>query len=58
MDFITSLPTYQAHSVIVVIIDRLSKAGHFGRLPLHFLDFQAAEHFSKKSVNSMDFQQI
>lgn len=43
MDFITSLPTYLWHSVIMAIIDRFLEAGHFDTLPFAFSAFLVAE---------------
>lgn len=36
MDFITHLPKVQGHTVDIVVVDRLSKYGHFCALPSHF----------------------
>lgn len=47
MDFITHLPAYNGHTVIMVVIDRFSKPAHFGILPATFLAYQVAELFSK-----------
>lgn len=47
MDFITHLPVYTGHTVIMVVIDRFSKAAHFGTLPTTFSASQATELFSK-----------
>lgn len=46
MDFIVSLPANQGHSVILVVIDRFSKAAHFGSLPTHFSAYKTAELFT------------
>lgn len=32
--------------IIMVVVDRFSKAGHFGTLPSNFSDFKAAKHFT------------
>jgi len=47
LDFITSLPSFQNHTVILVIVDRLSKVAHFGMLPTHFTATKVAELFTK-----------
>jgi len=49
MDFITSLPPTQGYSVIVVVIDRLTKFAHF--LPLK-PDFNA-RYVAKVFVNNI-----
>ncbi|PHT51474.1 hypothetical protein CQW23_11221 [Capsicum baccatum] len=36
MDFITILPPSQGHTIILIIVDRLSKYGHFIALPPKF----------------------
>jgi hypothetical protein len=46
MDFIVGLPSFQSHSVIFVVVDRLSKAAHFGSLPTHFTAAKVAELFA------------
>lgn len=47
MDFIVSLPTFQGHSVILVVTNRFSKASHFGSLPTHFTACKTAELFAQ-----------
>lgn len=46
MDFIVSLPANQGHSVILVVIDRFSKAAHFGSL-LRIFSIQNGELFTQ-----------
>ncbi|WVZ05361.1 hypothetical protein V8G54_018707 [Vigna mungo] len=36
LDFIVGLPSYQGNSTILVVVDRFSKAAHFGMLPRSF----------------------
>ena len=36
MDFITSLPVSRGFTVILVVVDRLTKSAHFGSLPTQF----------------------
>lgn len=45
MDFIVRLPAYNNYTVIMVIVDRFSKAAH-GMLPTHFTASKAAELFT------------
>lgn len=45
MDFITGLPSSQSRTVILVIVDRLSKYGHFIALPTNFTSQKVAEVF-------------
>lgn len=40
MDFITNLPAYNGHTVIMVVVDRFSKSAHSGTLPANFLHFR------------------
>lgn len=47
MDFIVSLPTFQGHSVILVVTNRFSKTSHFGSLPTHFTACKTAELFAQ-----------
>jgi hypothetical protein len=46
LDFITGLPSFQTHTVILVVVDRLSKAAHFGTLPTQFTAVKVAELFA------------
>lgn len=43
-EFVTGLPTFQ-RQFIVVVMDRFSKAVHFGALPSHFSVCKAAKIF-------------
>lgn len=45
MDFITSLPPTRGYTVIMVMIDRLSKYAHFAPLSAHYTSKQVAEVF-------------
>lgn len=47
MDFITGLPSFQNNTVIFVVVDRLSKAAHFGMLPTSFTAAKVADLFSQ-----------
>jgi len=47
LDFVIGLPSFQIHTVVLVVVDRLSKAAHFGMLPTHFTAVKVAELFSK-----------
>ena len=45
LDFIVGLPSLQSNTVILVVVDRLSKAAHFGSLPTNFTACKVAELF-------------
>ncbi|PWA58030.1 hypothetical protein CTI12_AA406450 [Artemisia annua] len=45
MDFITGLPAYRGITVILVVVDRLTKYAHFGSLPTSFNAHKVAEVF-------------
>lgn len=47
MDFIIHLPAHQNQWVILVAIDKCSKASHFHSLPTHFSASKAAEIFTQ-----------
>ncbi|WVZ24397.1 hypothetical protein V8G54_002941 [Vigna mungo] len=42
LDFITCLPNFQGHTIILVVVDCFSKGAHFGMLPSHFTCFKVA----------------
>jgi hypothetical protein len=46
MDFIVGLPSFQTHTVVFVVVDRLSNAAHFGMLSTHFTAAKVAELFA------------
>lgn len=50
LDFITGLPTVRGHSVIIVVVDRLSKYCHFGSLPASYTAVSVAEYFVKQII--------
>lgn len=43
MDFITHLPASQGFTCIIVVVDRLCKAAHFGALPTHYTASKIAQ---------------
>jgi hypothetical protein len=45
LDFVVGLPSFQNSTVILVVVDRLSKAAHFGMLPTQFTAVKVAELF-------------
>ncbi|MCI15695.1 protein FAR1-RELATED SEQUENCE 5-like, partial [Trifolium medium] len=47
LDFITGLPYFQTSTVILVVVDRFSKAAHFGMLPTGFTAQKVADLFAK-----------
>lgn len=40
LDFITSLPSSHGFTIIMVVVDRYSKAAHFGALPTHYSTYK------------------
>ncbi|KAJ0927423.1 putative nucleotidyltransferase, Ribonuclease H [Helianthus annuus] len=50
LDFITGLPNSFGKTVIMVVVDRLSKYGHFLGLPTSFTSQTVADHFIKEVV--------
>jgi hypothetical protein len=47
MDFVVGLPSFQNSTVVLVVVDRFSKAAHFGMLPTHFTASKVADLFAK-----------
>ncbi|GJU14404.1 ty3-gypsy retrotransposon protein [Tanacetum coccineum] len=45
MDFITGLPSSKGSTVIIVVVDRLTKYAHFGALSTNFNELKVAEIF-------------
>ena len=45
LDFITGLPCSHGFTVILVVVDRYSKATHFGALPAHYMAYKVAVLF-------------
>lgn len=56
MDFIIGLPISKGFVVIWVVVDRLSKFGHFISLKSDFSSTIVMLHFYKASLNYMIFQ--
>jgi len=55
MDFITSLPSSNGHTIIMVVIDRLSKYVHLASLKTEFNSKQVVEFFVKNIVKLHGF---
>ncbi|KAK2359441.1 hypothetical protein QL285_084814 [Trifolium repens] len=47
LDFITGLPSFQNYTTILVVVDRFSKAAHFGKLHTSFTASAVAELFAE-----------
>jgi hypothetical protein len=47
LDFIVGLPSFHSNTVILVVVDRFSKAAHFGMLPTHHTASKVADLFAK-----------
>jgi hypothetical protein len=47
MDFVIGLPSFQTNTIILVVVDRLSKVVHFGMLPSGFTSVRVADLFAK-----------
>lgn len=47
LDFIIGLPSFQNHTAVLVVVDRFSKAVHFGMLPTNFTAAKVADLFAK-----------
>jgi len=50
MDFITGLPLSKGYTVIIVVIDRLPKYGHFHPLKNDYTSLQVPEAFMHSAV--------
>lgn len=55
MDFITGLPPSNGYTVILVVVDRLSKYGHFAPLKADFSSLKVAETFMHSVVKLHGF---
>ena len=55
MDFITGLPSSNGHTVIMVVIDRLSKYAYLASLKFDFNSKQVADLFMKTIVKLHGF---
>lgn len=55
MDFITWLPASQGYTVIMVVVDRLSKYGHFAPLKDDYTSLSVDESFIKMVVKLHSF---
>lgn len=56
MDFITGLPPSHGRIAILVIVDRLSKYGHFLALPTSFTSQKVVELFVQEFIRLHGFQ--
>lgn len=50
MDFVTGLPPVKGHSMIVVVVDRLTKYTHLGSLSTDYSSTSVAEFFIKQII--------
>lgn len=50
MDFVTGFPTVAGKSIIIVVVDRLSKYYHLGTLPPNYTATMVAEYFTQQIV--------
>lgn len=58
MDFITELPKVEGKTVIMVVVDRLSKYAHFSPLPPNFNVVIVADAFAKDIISYMGFHRL
>lgn len=45
LDFIVGLPSFQTYTTVLVVVDRFSKAAHFGLLPTHLSAIKVAQSY-------------
>lgn len=50
MDFVTGLPSVRGHTIIVVVVDRLTKYCHLGSLPASYSASSVADYFVKQII--------
>lgn len=50
LDFVTGLPLVKGQSVIIVVVDRLSKYCHLGALPANYSANTVADFFAKQII--------
>lgn len=50
MDFVTGLPVVLGHTVIIVVVDRLTKYCHLGSLPASYSAISVADYFIKQVI--------
>lgn len=55
MDFVIRLPMSKGQTVILVVVDRLTKSTHFGALPTNFTALRTAELFIEMVVKHHEF---
>ena len=55
MDFVTGLPQLRGYTVIMVVVDRLSKYAHFAPLPTRFDALKVAHLFVNNVVRHHGF---
>lgn len=58
MDFVEGLPSSRGYTVIMVIVDKLSKYAHFLPLAPPFTALQVAQYTLIRSIGSMGFQRL